>query len=51
LIEPEGQVFFVNHAADEAIALPHGPIHVQSESLDPETQTYLEILAGNDRNA
>src|SRR5262245_17944478 len=38
----------VDHAPDEPPILPHGPVHGETEPLDPEAETPLEIRARND---
>src|SRR5688572_2892944 len=50
LIEPEGNVFVVHHAADQSIVAPHGAVHGEPETIDPEAQALFQIRAGNYRS-
>jgi hypothetical protein len=51
LIEHKTQIAFAEHAEDEPILCSHLRVHLETETINPQTQTLLQIRAGNDRYA
>jgi hypothetical protein len=47
LVEHETQVILAKHAEDHLAFRPHFRIHPESETIDPQVQTLLQIRAGN----